>query len=117
MIGEIRDQETAKIAVESAMTGHLVLSTLHTNSAAAAVTRLMEMGVEPFLISDACHLIMAQRLARVLCRFCREERVADADLLTRGNAPQWVIDKAKAEGPLHIFRAKGGGCPRCRELR
>ncbi|WP_217924737.1 GspE/PulE family protein [Miltoncostaea oceani] len=114
MIGEIRDQETARIAVESAMTGHLVLSTLHTNSAAAAVTRLMEMGVEPYLISDACHLIMAQRLARVLCRFCREERATDLSMLQAGRAPVWALEKAEAEGMIPSFRAKDGGCPRCR---
>lgn len=114
MIGEIRDSETAKIAVESAMTGHLVLSTLHTNSAAAAVTRLMEMGVEPFLIADACHMIMAQRLARVLCTFCREPREADEAMLTAGRAPEWVMQAASEKGVLPVFKAHPGGCSRCR---
>lgn len=115
MIGEIRDAETAKIAVESAMTGHLVLSTLHTNSAAAAVTRLMEMGVEPFLIADACHMIMAQRLARVLCRFCRQEREVDEQMLRAGRAPAWVMEKASAAGgTLGMFKPHPDGCARCR---
>lgn len=114
MIGEIRDSETAKIAVESAMTGHLVLSTLHTNSAAAAVTRLMEMGVEPFLIADACHMIMAQRLARVLCGFCREPREVDEAMLRAGRAPEWVMGAVAERGTLSMFKAHPGGCSRCR---
>jgi type II secretory ATPase GspE/PulE/Tfp pilus assembly ATPase PilB-like protein len=72
MVGEIRDPETAQIAIESALTGHLVLSTLHTNDAAGAVTRLVEMGVEPFLLSSALIGIIAQRLVRRVCPKCRE---------------------------------------------
>jgi len=68
MVGEIRDFETAEIAVKSALTGHLVLSTLHTNDAASTVTRLVNMGIEPFLISSSVILIMAQRLVRKLCQ-------------------------------------------------
>jgi type IV pilus assembly protein PilB len=73
LVGEIRDQETAQIAIESALTGHLVLSTLHTNDAPSAVTRLIEMGVEPFLVSSAVDCVLAQRLARKLCPTCKEE--------------------------------------------
>jgi type IV pilus assembly protein PilB len=73
LVGEIRDEETAKIAIESALTGHLVLSTLHTNDSAGAVTRLIEMGVEPFLVSSAVDCVLAQRLARRLCPDCKEE--------------------------------------------
>ena len=73
LVGEIRDEETAKIAIESALTGHLVLSTLHTNDSAGAVTRLIEMGVEPFLVSSAVDCVLAQRLARKLCPDCKEE--------------------------------------------
>ena len=73
LVGEIRDQETAQIAIESALTGHLVLSTLHTNDAASAVTRLIEMGVEPFLVSSAVDCVLAQRLARKLCPDCKKE--------------------------------------------
>ena len=71
MIGEIRDRETAHIAVQAALTGHLVLSTLHTNDAPSAVTRLVEMGIEPFLVGSALDCVLAQRLARRLCEFCR----------------------------------------------
>jgi len=80
MIGEIRDQETALIAVEAALTGHLVLSTLHTNDAPSAVTRLVEMGIEPFLVGSALDCVLAQRLARRLCDFCKDQYPAtDAD--------------------------------------
>jgi general secretion pathway protein E len=71
MIGEIRDQETASIAVQASLTGHLVLSTLHTNTAIGAITRLKDMGVEPFLLSSSLEMVMAQRLVRVLCQACR----------------------------------------------
>ena len=73
MIGEIRDRDTAHIAVEAALTGHLVLSTLHTNDAPSAVTRLVEMGIEPFLVGSALDCVLAQRLARRLCDFCKEQ--------------------------------------------
>ncbi len=81
MIGEIRDQETALIAVESALTGHLVLSTLHTNDAASAITRLTEMGIEPFLTSSAVDCVVAQRLARRLCKYCKKSYVPSAKAL------------------------------------
>ena len=70
MIGEIRDQETAQIAIQASLTGHLVLATLHTNDAASAVTRLMDMGVEPFLLSSSLLGVLAQRLVRKLCTHC-----------------------------------------------
>ncbi len=72
MVGEIRDRETAQIAVEAALTGHLVLSTLHTNDAPGAVTRLIEMGIEPFLVGSAVDCVVAQRLARLLCEECKQ---------------------------------------------
>src|SRR5262249_25719515 len=72
MIGEIRDLETAQIAVQAALTGHMVFSTLHTNDSLSAFTRLVDMGVEPFLVASAVRLVMAQRLARRLCRYCAE---------------------------------------------
>lgn len=81
LVGEIRDRETANIAIESALTGHLVLSTLHTNDAASAVTRLVEMGVEPFLVSSSVECVLAQRLARRLCTECREEYEPPRQLL------------------------------------
>ena len=72
MVGEVRDQETARIATEAALTGHLVLSTLHTRDAATALTRLVDMGVEPFLVASAIDCIIGQRLARVLCQECKQ---------------------------------------------
>ncbi len=81
MIGETRDQETAQIAIQAALTGHLVLSTLHTNSAPATITRLLDMGVEPFLIASSIILSMAQRLVRKLCPSCKVPDKPDVDLL------------------------------------
>ena len=104
MIGEIRDQETALIAVESALTGHLVLSTLHTNDSASSLTRLIEMGIEPFLIASAVDCVVAQRLARRLCVECREpfapseQMLKDAGLEITGDIPT-------------LYRAKG--CNKC----
>src|ERR1700682_6329393 len=73
LVGEIRDFETAEIAIKAALTGHLVLSTLHTNGAPETITRLMNMGIEPFLVATSVHLICAQRLARRICGSCKEE--------------------------------------------
>ncbi len=78
MVGEIRDRETAQIAVESALTGHLVLSTLHTNDAPSAITRLVEMGIEPFLVASALDCVVAQRLARMLCSNCKRRTIVPA---------------------------------------
>jgi general secretion pathway protein E len=89
MIGETRDQETAQIAVQAALTGHLVLSTLHTNSAPASITRLIDMGVEPFLIASSIVMILAQRLVRKLCPDCKKPYTPDPDLLRRlGISPE-----------------------------
>ena len=83
MVGEIRDRETADIAIRSALTGHLVFSTLHTNNAVGAVTRLLDMGVEPFLVASSVEAVLAQRLVRVVCPYCAEDvpldEGADAD--------------------------------------
>ena len=87
LIGEIRDHETAQIAVEAALTGHLVLSTLHTNDAPSAMTRLVEMGIEPFLVSSALDVVLAQRLCRSLCLRCREAYVPDPVELLRIAGP------------------------------
>jgi type IV pilus assembly protein PilB len=87
LIGEIRDHETAQIAVEASLTGHLVLSTLHTNDAPSAVTRLTEMGIEPFLVGSALDCILAQRLARRLCSKCKEEYVPTAEMLVAARFP------------------------------
>ncbi|MCA1830398.1 MAG: GspE/PulE family protein, partial [Actinomycetota bacterium] len=96
LIGEIRDHETAQISVQAALTGHLVLSTLHTNDAPSALTRLVEMGIEPFLVSSAVDCILAQRLVRRLCEKCKEYyqptvealKEARVPLLADGTAPR-----------------------------
>ena len=81
MVGEIRDRETAQIAIEAALTGHLVLSTLHTNDAPTAITRLIEMGIEPFLVASAIDCVVAQRLARTLCPHCKQRTIIPAEAL------------------------------------
>jgi general secretion pathway protein E len=108
MIGEIRDRETAEIAMQSSLTGHLVFSTLHTNDAASAVTRLLDMGIEPFLISSSVLAMMAQRLVRVLCPACREPVKPDADTLRELGL---TMDDCLAVGG-HLYH--GRGCDRCR---
>jgi type IV pilus assembly protein PilB len=106
LIGEIRDRETAEIAVQASMTGHLVLSTVHTNDAPGAVTRLMDMGVEPFLITSSLIGILAQRLVRVTCDRCKEAYAPPADALHRlGMDPSQVED-------VRLYR--GRGCDTCR---
>src|SRR5712691_1259205 len=88
LIGEIRDRVTAQLAVEAALTGHLVLSTLHTNDAPSAVTRLVEMGIEPFLVGSSLDCVMAQRLARRLCQWCKEKYDPTADELAAARWPE-----------------------------
>ena len=108
MVGEIRDSETAKISIEAAMTGHLVLSTLHTNDAPSALTRLNEMGVEPFLTGAAVTGVLAQRLARKLCTHCCEMYTPSTDeLLSLRVSP----DVAAASDGRVLYRKRG--CPRC----
>ena len=88
MIGEVRDRATAQLATEAALTGHLVLSTLHTNDAPSAVTRLVEMGIEPFLVGSALDCVLAQRLARRLCDWCKQSYPADR---RRSSPTQWPV--------------------------
>jgi len=98
MVGEIRDLETAQIAVQASLTGHLVLSTLHTNSAAGAITRMEDMGVEPFLLSSSLLGVLAQRLVRTLCPYCKESHLPDEEectLLSLADNNQRVIYRAK----------------------
>ena len=109
MIGEIRDRETAKIAIESALTGHLVLATIHTNDSAGGLTRLAEMGVEPFLSASAVVGILAQRLARRLCPHCREQTSVSHDVL-KDAAGVTTLPKGLPD-PAPVYRPKG--CPRC----
>jgi type IV pilus assembly protein PilB len=87
LIGEVRDHETAQIAIEASLTGHLVLSTLHTNDAPSAVTRLVEMGIEPFLVGSALDCVLAQRLARRLCAKCREPYTPEPETLIAARFP------------------------------
>lgn len=107
MIGEIRDVETAKISVESALTGHLVLATLHTNNAPGALTRLTEMGVEPFLTSSAVDCVIAQRLGRRLCERCKQPEEVERDVLEEMNFPFHLVD----ENEITFYKACG--CQRC----
>ena len=93
LLGEIRDHETAQIAIEAALTGHLVLSTLHTNDAPSAITRLTEMGIEPFLVGSALDCVLAQRLARKLCPKCKEAYVPSREMMTE-NRFAWSADEA-----------------------
>ncbi len=105
LVGEIRDFETAEVAIKAAMTGHLVLSTLHTNDAPSSISRLMNMGIEPFLVATSVHMIVAQRLVRRICTFCKEPlEVPPAALIQAGFAEH-------ESRTLKLF--KGRGCDRC----
>jgi len=102
MVGEIRDTETAKIAIRASLTGHMVLSTIHTNDAPSTVVRLIDMGVEPYLVSSSLRLIVAQRLVRCICDSCREPYSPDSDILNR-------LGMNLSDGPYY----KGKGCKIC----
>ncbi len=105
MVGEIRDFETAEIAIKAALTGHMVLSTLHTNDAPSTINRLLNMGVEPFLVSSSVNLILAQRLARRVCTQCKEEVEVPEEVL---------LDLGVDEDEIGTFKCyKGKGCPVC----
>jgi type IV pilus assembly protein PilB len=104
MVGEIRDQETAEIALQASLTGHLVLSTLHTNDASSAVTRLVDIGIPPFMIASSLVGIVAQRLVRKICEDCKEEYIPNPELLSR-------ISMSQEDLPFKFYR--GAGCPRC----
>lgn len=107
LVGEIRDYETAEIAIKSALTGHLVLSTLHTNDAPSTITRLLNMGVEPFLVTASLNAIVAQRLVRVVCHDCKHEtEVAPQVLIDLGVPPKEVSDYI-------VYKGKGEGCKTC----
>jgi type IV pilus assembly protein PilB len=103
MVGEIRDRETAKISIEAALTGHLLLSTLHTNDAPGSVTRLAEMGVEPFLVASSLRCVVAQRLARLLCTACKRPVTLEAPVLARSGFP--------VDNDIQGYEATG--CARC----
>jgi type IV pilus assembly protein PilB len=106
MVGEIRDFETAEIAVKSALTGHMVLSTLHTNDAPSTISRLLNMGIEPFLVTSSVNLILAQRLARKLCQHCKVEVHPDPEALRNAQMPEDKIPGARVFEP-------GPGCDKC----
>jgi type II secretion system protein E len=108
MIGEIRDTETAEIAIRASLTGHLVFSTLHTNDASSAFTRLIDMGIEPFLVASSVEAVMAQRLVRTICSSCKTEQKVEADYLRKIGFPEDEIGTAK------FWR--GAGCEECRQL-
>ena len=107
LVGEIRDLETAEIAIQASLTGHLVFSTLHTNDSAGAVTRLLDMGIEPYLVSSSVIAIMAQRLVRVVCSECRETYPPEPESLKDLGVSSQELEAAG--GVL----ARGRGCPRC----
>jgi len=115
LVGEVRDIETARIAVSAALTGHVVLTTLHTNTAAGALPRLMDMGIEPFLLSSAVSGVLAQRLVRTLCRNCKEAYEPAASEI---ETLKPIIEMRKAAGievPPELKLFRGRGCPSCRE--
>lgn len=115
MIGEIRDKETAEIAIQASLTGHMVLSTLHTNTAIGAITRLIDMGIEPFLLSSSLTAVVAQRLVRKLCPACKQETVASPARLKEVGMAQSEQDeqteKAEKTEPVVVYQA--GGCEAC----
>ncbi len=106
LVGEIRDTETAEIAIQSALTGHLVFSTLHTNDSAGAITRLRDMGIEPFLIASSVNAILAQRLVRIICPHCKEEYTPTPEMLQRIG-----IEQDESSGQIVAYR--GRGCAKC----
>ena len=110
MVGEIRDVETAKISIEAALTGHFVLSTLHTNDAPSALTRLNEMGVEPFLTGSAVTAVLAQRLVRKLCTHCCEMYMATQQEMLDA---RFTAEQAAAADGVGLYRKRG--CPRCNQ--
>jgi type II secretory ATPase GspE/PulE/Tfp pilus assembly ATPase PilB-like protein len=108
MVGEIRDMETAEIAIRASLTGHLVFSTLHTNDASSAFTRLIDMGIEPFLVASSVEAVMAQRLVRTICPHCKTEQTVETDFLRKIGFPEDEIGTA-------IFW-RGAGCEDCRQF-
>jgi general secretion pathway protein E len=125
MVGEIRDRETAEIAIQASLTGHLVLSTIHTNDAAGAITRLVDLKIQPFLVASSLMALLAQRLVRRICRECREVyKPGDEDLASIGVDPaafargqarrvRFKGDEAWAPPAGMLFRAREGGCTTC----
>ena len=112
MVGEIRDNETAGIAINSAMTGHLVLSTMHANTAATNIPRLMDMGIEPFLVSSSVNIVIGQRLVRKICTKCRESYQATKEELKKKGFPEFLIERIfRNKKFIRLYR--GRGCNSC----
>jgi type IV pilus assembly protein PilB len=116
LVGEIRDRETAELAVQAALTGHLMLSTLHTNNAPSAILRLIDLGIEPFLISSSLILVISQRLVRLLCPKCKQklkapEKVKELIVNTLEQLPEEIKKEIKIEKEIEIFEPKG--CKEC----
>jgi type II secretory ATPase GspE/PulE/Tfp pilus assembly ATPase PilB-like protein len=107
MVGEIRDRETAEISIRAALTGHLVFSTIHTNDSASTITRLLDMGIEPFLVASSVEGLVAQRLVRGLCKACRRPVEVDEAFLREHNFP---VERLATEGPIY----EAVGCDACR---
>lgn len=112
MVGEIRDRETAEIAINASLTGHLVLSTLHTNDAPGAITRLIDMGIEPFLVSSSIVGVLAQRLIRKICPHCSEEYAPSKEIIEGLGTTVNHLEKLSSGGVVKFYRAKG--CSDCR---
>ncbi|MCX7905249.1 MAG: type IV-A pilus assembly ATPase PilB [Elusimicrobiales bacterium] len=111
MVGEIRDFETMSIAINAAMTGHLVFSTLHTNDAPGAITRIIMMGIEPFLISSTLLMVVAQRLVRTICKGCREQYEIKPEFLLSLGVSKTIIEQNSIGGKIILY--KGKGCDKC----
>jgi general secretion pathway protein E len=109
MVGEIRDLETAEIAIQASLTGHLVLSTVHTNDAAGAITRLADMGVQPFLVASSLVGVLAQRLVRVLCPACKEPYAPTPEELEQASITPAILERAGNPGRLY----RAAGCDAC----
>jgi type IV pilus assembly protein PilB len=108
MVGEIRDLETAEISIKAAQTGHMVMSTLHTNSAAETITRLLNMGVPPFNLATSVNLIIAQRLARRLCKECKEPADLPEEVLKKEGFTDEMIAQAEVFKPVGCSKCSGG---------
>lgn len=121
MVGEIRDQETIEIAIRAALTGHFVLSTIHTNSATSTLTRILDMGIKPFLISSSIRTILAQRLVRKICDHCKEsykpekKEIETLEKVFQNVSPE-RLKNANIDNLQDISLYKGKGCEKCDNL-
>jgi type IV pilus assembly protein PilB len=116
MVGEIRDKETASLAMHAALTGHLVLSTLHTNNSVGVIPRLVDMGIEPFLIGSALNIAIAQRLVRRICPYCKEEMEVTEEVIAEVKAELEMVspDQRTDVNPDSLKFYRGKGCKECK---